>query len=119
MANADFIFIEGLKVRGMHGVSHPERHSFEQEFEVSAKMYMETHIAAKSENLSDALDYVPIRDKIVGIIQTNTFYLIERLADTLCAEILKDTRITKVELTIRKTAIWDNGVPGVTVVREQ
>ena len=58
------------------------------------------------------------KEKIIEIIQTNSFYLIEKLADTLCAEILKDKRIGKVELTIRKTAVWDNGVPGVTIARE-
>src|SRR5436305_1213362 len=112
----DYIFIEGLKVNGKHGVMEHER-KVEQEFEISAKIEVDTAKAAQSDDLADALDYAPIKEKITEIIQTNSFYLIERLADTLCAEILKDKRITKVELTIRKTAVWDNGVPGITIVR--
>lgn len=112
----DYIFIEGLKVAGKHGVMEHER-KVEQEFEISLKMGVDTAAAAQSDKLKDALDYAPVRDTIVHIIQTNSFYLIERLADTLCAEILKDKRIRTIELTIRKTAVWDNGVPGITIVR--
>ena len=112
----DSIFIEGLKVQGKHGVMEQER-KVEQEFVIDVRMEVDTKKAAVSDDLADALNYAPVKEKIVGIIQNNSFYLIERLADTLCAEILKDKRITKVQLTIRKTAVWDNGVPGITVTR--
>lgn len=115
--NTDSIFIEGLKVAGKHGVMAHER-KVEQEFQIDVRMEVDTKKAAASDELADALDYAPIKEKIVEIIQTNSFYLIEKLADTLCAAILQDKRITKVELTIRKTAVWDNGIPGVTIMRE-
>jgi dihydroneopterin aldolase len=114
----DSIFIEGLKVQGKHGVMDVER-KVEQEFQIDVRMLVDTKVAAQSDKLVDALDYAPVKEKIVEIIQTKSFYLIERLADTIATEILKDKRITKVELTIRKTAVWDNGVPGITIVREQ
>jgi dihydroneopterin aldolase len=75
----DYIFIEGLKVHGKHGVMDVER-KVEQEFEVSARMDVDTKTAAKSDKLGDALDYAPIKDQIVNIIQNNSFYLIEKLA---------------------------------------
>jgi len=115
-SNTDYIFIESLKVAGKHGVTEAER-NVEQEFEISVQMEADTKAARQSDKLAEALDYVPIKEKIIEIIQSNSFYLIERLADTLCAEILKDKKITKVELTIRKTAVWDNGVPGITITR--
>ena len=112
----DYIFIEGLRVAGKHGGGEAER-KVEQEFEIWAKMAVDTAQAASSDKLEDALDYAPIRDTIVKIIQTNSFYLIEKLADTLCTEILKDKKIHQVELTIKKVAIWTDGVPGVTITR--
>jgi dihydroneopterin aldolase len=114
----DYIFIEGLKVAGKHGVTDTER-KVEQEFQIDVRMEVDTKKAAQSDKLADALDYAPVKEKLIEIIQTNSFYLIERLADTIASEILKDKRITKVELTIRKTAVWDNGVPGVTIARSQ
>ena len=101
---------------GKHGVGEAER-KVEQEFEIWAKMEVDTAQAAQSDELEDALDYAPVRDTIVRVIQTKSFYLIEKLADTLCREILKDKRIRTIELTVKKVAIWTNGVPGVTVVR--
>ena len=112
----EYIFIEGLKVQGRHGVMDIER-KVEQEFQIDVRMDVDTTKAAASDDLADALDYVPVKEKIVEIIQGQSFYLIERLADTIASEILKDKRITKVELTIRKTAVWDNGVPGVVITR--
>jgi FolB domain-containing protein len=112
----DSIFIEGLKVAGKHGVMDIER-KVEQEFQIDVRMEVDTKKAAQSDDLADALDYAPVKEKIVKIIQTNSFYLIERLGDTICQAILEDKRIKKVELTIRKTAVWDNGVPGITMVR--
>src|SRR6185437_5259687 len=112
----DYIFIEDLKVAGKHGVMDVER-KVEQEFVIDVRREVDTKKAAQSDDLADALDYAPVKEKIIEIIKNNSFYLIERLADTLCAEILKDKRITKVELTIRKTTVWDNGVPGVTITR--
>ena len=112
----DYIFIEGLRVAGKHGVGEAER-KVEQEFEISAKMGVDTLRAAQSDKLEDALDYSPVKKKIIEVIQTNSFYLIEKLADTLCQEILKDKRIRTIELTVKKVAIWSNGVPGVTITR--
>lgn len=112
----DYIFIEGLKVNGKHGVMAHER-VVEQEFQIDVKMEVDTTAAAQSDNLPDALDYSPVKEKIIEVIQTNSFYLIEKLAETIVVEILNDTRIGEVELTIRKTAVWDNGVPGITITR--
>lgn len=112
----DYIFIENLKVQGRHGVMDVER-KVEQEFEVSVKMGVDTKAAAASDNLADALNYAPVKDIIIRIIQNNSFYLIERLADTLTSEVLKDKRIVTIELSIRKTAVWDNGTPGITISR--
>ncbi len=112
----DYIFIEDLKVNGKHGVMEHER-KVEQEFKISATMACDTSKAGESDDLQDALNYAPVRDTIVQIIQTNSFYLIERLGETICQAILADKRIGSVELTIRKSAVWDNGVPGVRMTR--
>lgn len=114
--NKDYVCIEGLRVLGRHGVGDAER-KVEQEFEISAKMEVDTGLAAHNDKLEDALDYAPIRENIIKVIQTNSFYLIEKLADALCAQILEDKRICAVELTVKKVAIWSNGVPGVTITR--
>lgn len=112
----DYIFIEGLKINGKHGVMDHER-KLEQEFEISATLGCDTAKPGESDDLNDALDYAPVRDTIVRVVQGNSFYLIEKLGEVICQEILKDKRIGSIELTVRKTAVWDNGVPGVRMTR--
>ncbi|HEY5383072.1 MAG TPA: hypothetical protein VIJ88_00755, partial [Candidatus Paceibacterota bacterium] len=56
---------------------------------------------------------------IETILKGSSRYLIETLAEDIAAKILEDKRIVSAEITIKKTAVWDNGIPGVTVVRAQ
>jgi len=114
----DYVFIERLKVQGKHGVT-PQERKVEQEFEFDIKMWVDTVKAGQSDKLADALDYAPVRDRVAAIVETRSFFLIERLGETICQEILQDQRIEKVELTIRKTAVWDNGMPGIAMIRTQ
>jgi len=113
----DYVFIEGLKINGKHGVM-PQERKVEQEFEFDIKMEFDTARAAQNDKLTDALDYAPVRDRVVQIVEGNSFYLIEKLGETICQVILEDKRVKKVELKIKKTAVWDNGVPGIFLARQ-
>jgi len=113
----DYIHIDKLIVRGRHGVGEQER-KVEQEFEVSLRLAVgDTRVAAQSQKLSDAVDYQPIKDLIVEIVEGKSFYLIETLAETIAQKILKDIRIKSLELTIKKPEVWESGVPGLTIMR--
>ena len=113
----DYIHVDKLIVRGKHGVMPRER-VVEQEFEISLKLGVDdTSVAAKSEKLADAVDYGSIKDSVSSIVESNSFYLIETLAHAIAGEVLKDKRIQTLELTIRKPEVWDNGIPGVTILR--
>ena len=114
----DFIHIDNLALRGKHGVMPRER-VVEQEFLISLKLGVgDTLTAAQSHKLKDAVDYGPIKEKIIVVVEGRSFYLIETLAQTIADEILKDKRIQTLELTIRKPEVWDNGTPGLTIVRK-
>jgi dihydroneopterin aldolase len=113
----DYIHINNLKIRGKHGVYEEER-KVEQEFELTLKLGVgDTSGAAKSCELKDAVDYVPIKHEIEKIIKEKSFYLIETLADTIARQVMEDTRIKTLELTINKPEVWDHGVPGLTIFR--
>jgi dihydroneopterin aldolase len=114
----DYIHVEGLIVRGTHGV-HPRERAVGQEFTISLRLGVDTRVAATSDRLIDAVDYQPVCDEVVSIVQENTYYLIEKLAEHIATAILKDPRIALVEVTIRKPEVWDNGMPGVTITRSK
>lgn len=112
----DSIFVEGLHLRGKHGVRERERQN-EQEFLVDIRAEFDARAAAKSDNIGDALNYEHFCKVAREAVEHNSFHLIERLADTIAQGILGDLRITRVEVTVRKPAALPSGVPGVRIVR--
>jgi len=112
----DRIFVEGLALRGKHGVHHKERQE-EQEFLIDISVEMDTKAAALSDDISTTADYTQFVEIAREAVERNSFYLIERLADRIAGDILKDERLARVEVTIRKPAALKSGVPGVTIIR--
>ena len=114
----DKIFIEHLAVRGKHGVSEEER-SREQEFVLDISVELDTHAAAASDALGDTVDYNFFRDTARDVVGGKSFKLLERLADAVAEVILEDERIKVVSVTIHKTEMFPDSIPGVTIVRTQ
>ena len=112
----DYIHIDNLFFSGKHGVYSKER-KVEQEFLISLKMGFDVSGAANTDKLKDTVDYQRVKEVVSKVIQGKSRYLIETLAQDISIQILEDTRIKSVEVSIRKTAVWDNGIPGVTIAR--
>ncbi|MCL4391991.1 dihydroneopterin aldolase [Patescibacteria group bacterium] len=112
----DSIHITDLLFHGKHGVGGDER-NVEQEFSIEVSLGFETSRAGASDRLADTVDYGAIRDTIREVIEGPSRYLIEALAEDIAKRILEDKRIRSAEITIKKTAVWKNGVPSVTITR--
>ncbi len=112
----DHIRITGLFFRGKHGVGGDER-NVEQEFLIEADLSFDAKKAGLSDKITDTLDYSGVRNKIRAVIEGPSRYLIEALAEDIAGKILEDKRIKSTEVTIKKTAVWKNGVPSITITR--
>jgi 7,8-dihydroneopterin aldolase/epimerase/oxygenase len=112
----DYIHITNLSFRGKHGMTGAER-KVEQEFSVEVKLGFDTAKAGVSDKLADTINYSDVRDKIQQVIEGSSHYLVESLAEEIAHKILEDRRIILAEITIKKMTVWDNGVPGITIVR--
>ncbi len=112
----DRVFITGISLFGKHGVHESERLN-EQEFIVDIAAAFDARAAAASDDLTDTVDYMPFADVVRVIVEKESFYLIERLAETIAQKLLEDTRLSSVEVTVKKPAALKNGMPGVTIVR--
>ena len=112
----DYILIDNLHFSGKHGVYEKER-AVEQEFLVSLRLGFDTHPSAQTDALADTLDYSEAKRIVERVITGGSCYLVERLADQIAQALLRDPRVLSAEVSIRKVAVWQNGVPGVTVVR--
>ena len=91
---ADKIKIENLEVFARHGV-FPEENRLGQKFLVSAVLYMDVREAGKTDKLGASADYGEVCRFIDTFMKEHTYKLIERVAESLAAELL--TRIPKLE----------------------
>ncbi len=114
----DKIFIQDLSVKGKHGVPDAEREK-EQEFLLDISIDFDTRKAAASDKIKDTINYSPIRKAAKEVVERSSFYLLEKLADAVAQKILEDTRISNVSVTIRKTEMYEDCTPGVTIVRSR
>ncbi len=114
----DKIFLEGLMLRGKHGVSDAER-ARDQEFILDIEIQFDTKNAAASDALEDTVNYDYFRTVAKEVVENSSFHLLEKLADTVARRILEDKRISIVSVTIRKTEMYPDCTPGVTVMRSR
>ncbi len=112
----DTVFLQGLSIKGKHGVHERERR-VEQEFLLDIKATFDATTSAQSDSLADTVDYGRFREIAYDVISNHSFFLIEKVVTTIAARILEDQRIANVEITIRKPSVYEDCVPGITIVR--
>ncbi|MEK7133691.1 MAG: dihydroneopterin aldolase [Patescibacteria group bacterium] len=112
----DKIFISDLAVRGKHGVTEVER-SREQGFILDIEIRFDTKKAAASDALGDTVDYGSFRAAAKDVVEGPSFKLLETLAGAVAERILQDTRIRSIAVSVRKTEMYPDCTPGVTIER--
>lgn len=97
----DRIELRGLKVRGNHGVFAHER-AGGQDFIVDITVWMDLAVAAASDNLADTYDYGLLAQRAADIVAGPARDLIETVAAEIAEEVMGDTRVQAVEVTLHK-----------------
>jgi dihydroneopterin aldolase len=98
----DRITLRGLRGRGFHGVYGHERETG-QEFVVDVTLgVLSISKAAKTDDLSDTVDYGGVAEAVVSIIEGEPVHLIERLADLIASACLTFDFVRAVQVTVHK-----------------
>ena len=97
----DSIIIKGIRFHGHHGVPEAER-QVGGHYEIDATLRCSLVNAGKADTLENTIDYASVVALIVDIGTQQSFQLIEALAETIAAEILKQFSIDTVHLTVKK-----------------
>jgi 7,8-dihydroneopterin aldolase/epimerase/oxygenase len=97
----DRIALRGLRVRGHHGVFDHERRDG-QDFVVDVTAWLDLATAAASDDLADTLDYGGLAQRVAAIVGGPPADLIETVAVRVADEVLTDSRVTAVEVTLHK-----------------
>ncbi len=98
---ADQIILSGIRAVGTHGVLPIEREQA-QPFEVDLLVDADLRTAGASDDLGDTIDYGALAASVVAIIGGPSRSLMEALASDIASAVLRDARITAVDVTVRK-----------------
>jgi dihydroneopterin aldolase len=103
---SDRIALRGLRFLGRHGVELEERLE-PQPIEVDVELEMDLSRPAASDELADTIDYSTLFTLVGGIVEGQSFRLLEALAGAIAAAVVAahgtdDPRLVSVEVRVRK-----------------
>ena len=114
---SDKVFISGLRAETVIGVYDWER-SIRQPLVFDIEMAADVTAAARDDDLTKAIDYAAISQRVIDEVQSSSFQLIETLAEHLARIILNDFGVSWVQLRVLKpTAVAQADAVGVQIQR--
>lgn len=97
----DKILLQGLVFFGRHGCHAAER-ELGQKFSVDIEMSSDLSLACASDQMDDTVDYVAVYNAARAIIEGESAWLLESLAQRIADFCLRDDRVRDVRVRIRK-----------------
>lgn len=97
----DHITLTGIEVYAHHGVHQFER-DYGQRFIVDVDMTVDLQAAGTTDDLTKTVNYGTVARMVEGMLKSEPVNLLETLAERVCAEVLRDTRVQQVAVTVHK-----------------
>ncbi|MYC05766.1 MAG: dihydroneopterin aldolase [Chloroflexi bacterium] len=120
--DTDKVFLHGLVFYGYHGVGAAEK-ARGQRFIVDITMECDTRAAGASDNLEDAVDYVPVYDIAKEALEGESKDLIESVAEQIATRIFAETAASAVSISIKKPEVAIKGsilsYAGIQIYRQR
>ena len=118
----DEIKIENIKLRGKHGCFAAERNEY-RDFEVSLRLFLPLDRAAKTDELSDTVDYPAAAAIAEGVLAGESVRLIEKLADMIAERLfVRFPNMCAAEVEVAKIGVdvgYDIGRISTKIYRER
>jgi 2-amino-4-hydroxy-6-hydroxymethyldihydropteridine diphosphokinase len=97
----DQINIKDLLLRTIIGINEEERRNL-QDVLINVTLYADTRAAGVSDDIEDAVNYRTITKRIINLVESSQFYLVERLAAEIAVICLDDSRVECARVRIEK-----------------
>lgn len=97
----DRIDLKGIEVYAKHGVLRSEQETA-QVFRVDVTAYVDTSVAAQSDDLGDALDYGVLALEVREAVGAESYKLIETVAGKVADVVMAHDQVTRSVVTIHK-----------------
>jgi dihydroneopterin aldolase len=97
----DRIVLRRIAATGRHGVLDFEKERA-QPFEVDVELELDLAPAAKADDLDLTSDYGGVVAAVVAVVETESFRLVEALAERLADVVIQSSRADAVTIEVRK-----------------
>lgn len=97
----DRIFVRDLSLRCIIGI-FPEERKNRQDVIVNLVLEGPFSEAAKTDNIDQTANYKTITKRIIQLVEESEFFLIETLAERICAVCLDDPCVMRATVTLDK-----------------
>jgi FolB domain-containing protein len=115
----DQIHIKDLLLRTIIGINEEERRN-RQDVLINIVMDVDMRPAGETDDIDDAVNYRTITKRIIQLVESSQFYLVEKLAAEIAIICLSDPQVERVRVTVEKPgALRFARSVGVTVERGQ
>jgi dihydroneopterin aldolase len=111
---SDGIALRGIRAYGRHGANPGER-DFVQPFDLDLELDVDLSAPRASDALPDTIDYAALYARIVRLVETQSFALLERLGETILSAVMVDGRIAAARLSLAKPGLLAGATPCVTL----
>ena len=97
----DFIFLGGLEIQTIIGIYDWERET-KQTVVLDIEMAFDIQKAAKTDDIQYTLDYKTVSKRIIGFVESNQFFLVEKLITEIANIIRNEFNVPWVKITLNK-----------------
>jgi 7,8-dihydroneopterin aldolase/epimerase/oxygenase len=114
---SDIIFINGLAIDATIGVYDWER-TIKQRLVLDLEMCFDIKSAASSDDLSHALDYSAVSQRIISFVEASSYQLLEALVEQVAKIVMEEFAVSGLKLKINKPgAVPEASGVGLVIVR--
>lgn len=113
---SDIIEVLNIQASGNYGVTEQER-SNAQILHIDVQLDVDLHKAGVSDTIEDTVDYSLIHRKVVAVVETSSFKLLEALVEKILLSLFEDKRIRSARVKVAKPALLNGATPSVTMQR--
>jgi FolB domain-containing protein len=97
----DRVLISDLAVRCIIGVNDDERRE-KQDVLINLTAFTDMRAAARSDRIEDTVDYRELRTRIVEMVESSRYYLLEALAQAVADVCLEHPGVSKIIVRVDK-----------------
>ena len=113
----DKVFIKNLQVETIIGIFNWER-EVRQVVSIDLEMEFDNKVAAKSDDIENALDYKKIGKRVSSYVERSKFKLVERLAEQIAKLVLKEFPVSSLMVSVTKPgALRGSESVGISITR--